>query len=295
MTYAFQFTDGRARTNLQSWRDGLGIAADLHVLAPWKLVKAEIRGIAGVIAKRSRDYRKEFKTATLEKMCCENLGPDEAPRDVLVGLEMLTQLAQRGGLSINKRDQSFLEHLVTALPESIQGKCANVHSADGALEYTSIVNVLRSEGPKLEALWKAKLEAKGNPPPAVGLQVAAVEDLDPADEPAPGPKRQKSMTAHPVLSVSQASITQPVQSPTPPTHISPYMTAPTIYTQAVMTQSTHPTTQPQYQYPLAALTHHTPYQAYPAAGSGQQPGAQPPGISEQRQGAGSSWGYQPQG
>ena len=273
VTYAIQFTEGRARTNLQSWRDGLGIAADLHVIAPWKVVKAEVRDIAGVVAKRAAEHRREFRTATLEKVCCDNLGHNEAPRDVLLGLELLTRLAQKGGRSVNKKDQGFLEDIVTALPEHIRGQCVNVHSADGALEYNSIVNVLRTEGPKLQEQWKAKMEDKKNHQLAAKLQAVAAEDRDPQDDLNPEPKRQRTAWTRPTPSVSQASVLQPVQIPAPTTtHVAPYPSAAPVYVQHVTAQPVPPTIQLQYQQPLALPA---PQQQYPAYQAAQLPATPP--------------------
>lgn len=271
-TYAIQFTEGRARANLQSWRDGLGIAADLHVLAPWRVVKEEVRDMAGVVAKRAAEHCMEFRTATL-KVCCKNLGPNEAPRDVLLGLELLTRLAQKGGRSVNKKDQGFLEDIVTALPEHIRGQCVNVHSADGALEYNNIVNVLRTEGPKLQEQWKAKREDMKNHQVAAKLQAVAAEDMAPQDELNPEPKRQRTTWTCPTPSASQATVLQPVQIPAPTaTHAAPYpLTTPVypsttpVYLQHVTAQPATPTIHLQYQQPLAPPAPQQQYPAYPAA------------------------------
>jgi hypothetical protein len=56
----------------------------------------------------------------------------------------------------------------------------------------------------MEALWKAKLEEKRNPPQAARLQWIAAEYQDPEQESAHEPKKQKLAGTHPEPPVSHA-------------------------------------------------------------------------------------------
>jgi hypothetical protein len=204
VTYLDSFTDGRARESIQLWLDTFDIDSDLHIIMPWKLAAAAIRNIAEKISRTQSELRQEFRTATLEKACCDHLGEGEPPRSVMTGLEILTRMAQRADRSIKVTDQAFLEDIVGALPKHLQAQCRNPHSKKGAFAYHSIVNVLRAAEPALQAQWKAQLAKRENPQPTANQQLMAVEDPDYGDELTHGAKRQRTAEVAPLMAFPPA-------------------------------------------------------------------------------------------
>ena len=262
-TYMPSHLEDDVQDRITTWIDGFRIPEDLNAIVPWEIVRECIRGMAKRLAKEGTEHRLAFRNATLESVCCENIGPNGQPRDVMAGLDLLTRLAQRAGRNTNERDQTFLEDIVEALPEEIRVQCRNPHSETGMWAYHSIVNVLRAEGPRLKAQWKAKMEGKKTPQPTARLQVAEVRDAEPDREPSPPPKRPRATTAWPEPSVSQASVMQPAPSPAPTTtHVGLYPAPAQTYVQHVVAQPSIPTIQLQYQQPAPIPQQQPQYQAY---------------------------------